>query len=53
MDDARRATLGFPTTGQAWDLLVRGSSRARPSKSSDASEGPWSGQGRLPILSFA
>jgi len=51
MDEARRAALGFPATGQAWDLLIHGSSRESLLILGQA-EVPWSGSGRLPILSL-
>ena len=51
MGDARRAALGFPTTGRAWELDVAGPSRGRIQLQA-RSEGPWSGRGRAPILTF-
>ena len=49
--EARRASLGFPATGEAWDLLVYGSPRGR-AQLLGRSGLPWTGRGQLPILTL-
>jgi hypothetical protein len=51
MDPSRRASLGFPTSGQAWDLVVSGPSTGKIQLLGRV-EAPWPGRGRLPILTL-
>lgn len=46
---ARRAELGFPGTGEAWELAVPDSASG-PVVIRSRLERPWNGQGRLPLL---
>lgn len=51
LDEGRRASLGFPASGRAWDLALSGPSTGKI-ELRGRSEAPWTGRGRLPILTL-
>ena len=51
IDESRRAVLGFPETGSAFDLELSGPSRGRVQIEGDC-EVPWNGVGGLPLLAL-
>ena len=51
LGDDRRAALGFPSTGSAWELELAAPSRGRIELRGRADR-PWDGRGRLPLLTL-
>jgi hypothetical protein len=51
MDASRRASLGFPASGQASDLVLSGPAKGKVELLGRV-KGPWGGRGRLPILTL-
>ena len=51
LDPQRRAILGFPASGMAWDLVPIGPPHERI-QLIGRSDTPWSGKGRLPMLTL-